>query len=298
MNKEVEMSVLDWLFLALRFAVAAVFISYGIGKLQDVNGFTAALRRYKFISPKTSVYLARVIPPVEILLGALLLLNIMPVSVVFVLMALLVVFSGALVYSQLTSKALAKDCGCGGSRSVSYKNALIRNAVLSFALLSIIGGAAFAELGQSLLLTTLQTVSLLLIVARSFAIQSRKFQHLLAIAGGSHAAKQSAERANDERITSVSGRRAFLRVAGVTGLSVLSLAVFGRTPTALADAPYCACNTPTSRGFWDNPNCSCCNSCYASCGGYRIFWRVYGCDNNSSIDCDIRPQYYTIICYC
>jgi DoxX len=209
MNKEVEMSVLDWLFLALRFAVAAVFISYGIGKLQNVKGFTVTLRRYKFLSPKAGVYLARVIPPVEILLGALLLLNIMPVTVAFVLVVLLLVFSGALVYSQLTSKAAAKDCGCGGTRPVSYKDALIRNSVLTFALVSIICGAVFTELAQSLLLTTLQTVLLLLVIARSVAFQSSKFQHLLAIAGGSHAAKHSAESGSEQGITTATGRRTF-----------------------------------------------------------------------------------------
>jgi uncharacterized membrane protein YphA (DoxX/SURF4 family) len=102
------MSVFDWLFLALRSVVATVFITYGIRKLQDVVSFTATIRRYKFMPPKASFILARVIPPVEILLGALLLLNIFPLAAALALTALLAVFSGALLYNWYISKGLQR----------------------------------------------------------------------------------------------------------------------------------------------------------------------------------------------
>lgn len=111
--------------LAARLVVGFLFVRMGWAKLEDPVAFLKLVRQYE-LAPESVPWLlngmAIVIPWLEVWLGALLLLGVAVRGVSLALLALLVVFTGAIALRGLglaESQGLplcdvAFDCGCGG----------------------------------------------------------------------------------------------------------------------------------------------------------------------------------------
>jgi len=109
--------------LAARLIVGGVFIVLGLNKLRDPVAFLKAVREYQLVADGSHLlkFIAAVLPWVEVLCGALLVLGVAIRGNALVLLGLLVVFSGAIAARALEMHAaeggafcaLKFDCGCG-----------------------------------------------------------------------------------------------------------------------------------------------------------------------------------------
>ncbi|MBI4878286.1 MAG: DoxX family membrane protein [Planctomycetes bacterium] len=126
------------LALAARLIVGGAFLALAVLKLRDPVGFLKTLREYDLAPaflPHLLNYCAALLPWVEVLCGALLVLGIAVRGNALLFAALLVFFSAALVSRALDLQqdlpfcAIKFDCGCGqGVVNVCRK--LAENAVL------------------------------------------------------------------------------------------------------------------------------------------------------------------------
>ncbi|MCH8327032.1 MAG: DoxX family membrane protein [Candidatus Marinimicrobia bacterium] len=117
-----------WLAVAGRLVVGAMFIFSGLAKVMDAQSFMAALPSYQI--PGWLVPLGALVPPVELLLGTMLLLGVSLGTTAAATMAMLVVFSGLLVVGIIGGEL--GSCGCFGSYlEMSPGLALLRNLGLA-----------------------------------------------------------------------------------------------------------------------------------------------------------------------
>jgi uncharacterized membrane protein YphA (DoxX/SURF4 family) len=104
---------LDVLAVCVRFVLAAVFLLAGWAKLLRLTAFEDSVRAYRLLPNRLVRPVARLLPAIEILLGATLLLGVglRPASVaVAVLLAL---FTAAIVWALMRRRDIA--CGCFGT---------------------------------------------------------------------------------------------------------------------------------------------------------------------------------------
>ncbi|RNE49796.1 DoxX family protein [Corynebacterium alimapuense] len=102
--------VLDFISAFARFYMAYTWISAGIPKLNSHMALTQAIMAYEVFTPQWSDYLARLIGPLEIAGGVLLLLGIFlrqSSKVATVVLVLFIVGIG-----QAWIRGLGIDCGC------------------------------------------------------------------------------------------------------------------------------------------------------------------------------------------
>ncbi|MGD8534780.1 MAG: MauE/DoxX family redox-associated membrane protein [Candidatus Aminicenantes bacterium] len=125
-----------YILLLFRLVVGGVFIWAGLSKIFDPLDFAQNIANYRIFSQSVSLFLALIIPWIEVICGLLLLLGIFRESASFILSGSLVVFLGLIIVTLI--RGLDIDCGCFGSlsRSVDYK-LLLMDCVLLFFSLSI-----------------------------------------------------------------------------------------------------------------------------------------------------------------
>lgn len=102
--------VLDIISAVARFYMAYIWISAGVAKLNDHLAVTQAITAYEIFTPQWSDYLARLIGPLEIAGGVLLLLGIFLRGSSKVAAVVLVLFMIGI--GQAWARGLAIDCGC------------------------------------------------------------------------------------------------------------------------------------------------------------------------------------------
>lgn len=93
--------------IAIRFGMAVLFITSSIPKLADEDAFVTAVWNYDLLSPRTAVVVARVIPRLEILIGAALALGVLVRPMALVSAALLLSFAGGVMVNLVR--------GCAGA---------------------------------------------------------------------------------------------------------------------------------------------------------------------------------------
>ncbi len=111
-------AALRWLTLLLRLVVGALFVAAGALKLGDPTAFATEIANYHFL-PALAPWLAVTLPPVELVVGAALVIPWAPGpwrrAAALAAMALLVMFTVAIVH--VVRAGINVDCGCFGGNS-------------------------------------------------------------------------------------------------------------------------------------------------------------------------------------
>ena len=113
--------------VGFRFVLGTVFVLAGLAKLPRRAEFEAAVRGYRLVPERAVPSIARWLPVVELVAGALLLLGLGTAAVAALLGAFLVVFTGAVAINLARGRAI--DCGCygaGPARTIGWPT-LVRN---------------------------------------------------------------------------------------------------------------------------------------------------------------------------
>lgn len=140
---------MDALLLIARLVLAAVFVVSGIAKLLDLPGSRQAMR--SFGVPESLAKPAGVALPIAELVLAVLLLPVATAPwAALALLALLIVFVGAIAYNLARGRSF--DCHCFGQMTTSKigTSTLVRNGVLAAIALLIAGFGLAGEPGASL----------------------------------------------------------------------------------------------------------------------------------------------------
>ena len=122
------------ILLFFRLVVGGVFIWAGLSKIFDPLGFAQNIANYRIFSQSVSLFLALILPWIEVICGLLLVMGIFRETASFILSGSLVVFLGLIIVTLI--RGLDIDCGCFGSlsRSVDYKLLLMDCVLLFFSL--------------------------------------------------------------------------------------------------------------------------------------------------------------------
>jgi putative oxidoreductase len=101
--------ILHW---ACRLFLGGIFIYAGYTKIENPLQFAAAVEAYKLISPDMVIWVVKVLPWLEIVIGGALLLGIMVRYTAAFAGAFLVFFIGVMLVTYL--RGIEADCGCFG----------------------------------------------------------------------------------------------------------------------------------------------------------------------------------------
>ncbi|MFM2133172.1 MAG: hypothetical protein RL156_453 [Bacteroidota bacterium] len=109
-----------FLTVAARLIVGLVFVSYGIDKIITPKDFAHSILNYQILPPSTVNIMALILPWVEVVAGALLIVGIRIRASAFLCGLLLVTFVAAISTAML--RGLEINCGCSAnSEPVGFK---------------------------------------------------------------------------------------------------------------------------------------------------------------------------------
>ena len=108
-------SRLDPIELFFRIILGGVFIYSGIYKIRDPQSLEIVIRNYKILTDPFIAIVAITLPPLELILGACLLLKFLFKGALTISVALLIAFITSL--SSLIFRNIAIECGCLGLRT-------------------------------------------------------------------------------------------------------------------------------------------------------------------------------------
>jgi putative oxidoreductase len=116
--------------LLVRIALGALFVFAGATKAYDPGAFAIEIQRYNLLPWILAAVISVYLPWLEIVVGALLILNRLTHSALLLIGGLLLVFTFAL--ASATLRGLDIDCGCFGKAFTATGTIfpLIRNVVL------------------------------------------------------------------------------------------------------------------------------------------------------------------------
>ncbi len=128
--------IVSIVYLVLRVIPATVFIYAGITKLGDVSGFAMSIDGYGMVSWRMAQLIAQVLPPIEIIAGIGLILDMR--GALGMIVVQLLGFVCVLAYG--ISMGLDMDCGCfgpsgGTGESGGLWGALVRDLLMLVACL-------------------------------------------------------------------------------------------------------------------------------------------------------------------
>jgi putative oxidoreductase len=123
-----------WLLLILRIIVGGVFIWAGALKIADPLGFAQSIENYQVIPHTLAFLIALVLPWVEALSGAFLIIGLYKRSSALLISLLLVGFIGLVALAL--ARGIDTSCGCFGSlsRRADFSLILTDAVLLVFAL--------------------------------------------------------------------------------------------------------------------------------------------------------------------
>jgi putative oxidoreductase len=123
-----------YILVAFRLVVGGVFIWAGVSKIFDPLGFAQNIVNYRAFPQVMSFFLALVLPWIEVICGAFLILGIFRSASALLLSGLLAVFLVLITVTII--RGIDIDCGCFGSLSakVDYKLILEDSILLFFSL--------------------------------------------------------------------------------------------------------------------------------------------------------------------
>lgn len=123
-----------YFLFASRLVVGGVFIWAGLLKIFNPQGFAQSIANYRIFPHGMALFLALVLPWVEVIGGAFLIIGIFRSASALLLSGLLTAF--LVLLSATILRGLDIDCGCFGSLSgkVDYKLILADSLLLFFSL--------------------------------------------------------------------------------------------------------------------------------------------------------------------
>ncbi len=114
---------------ALRLALGVVFIYAGYAKLrQPWYVFAGMIDNYGVVAPSVSELIARVLPPLEVVLGAALVAGLYRKTSSAAAVVLLVPFFALMLWAY--ARGMEIDCGCFGPGQTLGPRTLVRDGVL------------------------------------------------------------------------------------------------------------------------------------------------------------------------
>jgi uncharacterized membrane protein YphA (DoxX/SURF4 family) len=108
----VDLNEVASLQIVLRTAVALLFAEAAVGKLSDRAGFEGVVANYQVLPSMLAAPVARLLPPVELLIAMSLLTGVLAPWPAVAAAGLLLVFAAAMGLNLARGRA-AIDCGCG-----------------------------------------------------------------------------------------------------------------------------------------------------------------------------------------
>ncbi|HCS49440.1 MAG: hypothetical protein A2V45_11460 [Candidatus Aminicenantes bacterium RBG_19FT_COMBO_58_17] len=125
-----------WLLLLFGVIVGGVFIWAGALKIADPLGFAQSIKNYQVVPPGLAFIIAIVLPWVEVLSGAFLIIGVFKRSSALLISLLLLGFIGLVALAL--ARGIDTSCGCFGSLSRRADLSLIlTDAVLLVFALSV-----------------------------------------------------------------------------------------------------------------------------------------------------------------
>lgn len=123
-----------WVLLLLRVIVGGVFIWAGALKIADPLGFAQSIKNYQVIPHSLAFLIAVVLPWVEVLSGAFLIIGFFRRSSALLISLLLAGFIGLVALAL--ARGIDTSCGCFGSlsRRADFSLILTDAVLLAFAL--------------------------------------------------------------------------------------------------------------------------------------------------------------------
>lgn len=121
----------NWTELALRWLLGAIFIMAALPKIQNPAGFVEMIHGYDLLWVKLINLTAVVLPFVELVCGAALILGVYPRAAAHIINLMLFTFMTAIAINLFREHAF--DCGCfdlgGNGVSLTPLQLLLRDAV-------------------------------------------------------------------------------------------------------------------------------------------------------------------------
>jgi uncharacterized membrane protein YphA (DoxX/SURF4 family) len=126
----------NYLVLILRVALGAIFLVAGGAKIGHAADFAAQIAGFRILPESIVAPMALVLPFLEVLLGAYLVLGLFTRAAAWIAAALLLAFDGAIASAVI--RGMSVSCGCFGpqDKTVTTWGEVARDAI--FVLLAII----------------------------------------------------------------------------------------------------------------------------------------------------------------
>ena len=122
------------ILFTFRLTVGSIFTWAGLLKIIDPHGFAQSIANYKIFPQGMSLFLALVLPWIEVICGIFLISGIFRKASTLIISGSLAIFLILITVSIL--RGLDIDCGCFGNlgRKVDYKLLLVDSLLLFFSL--------------------------------------------------------------------------------------------------------------------------------------------------------------------
>ena len=168
--------MIEFLVSASTTVVGAVFLLAGISKIYaGQRWFFGLVQSYDLTNHFVSKTIAMVLPYLELLLGAFLILGIFRLASTVAALALLLVFTAAVALADIRGNKV--DCGCFGRKakqsSQERRTIYVRNFVMAVALSVYIARTTNVSSYTILLCTAIACISMAFLLMNRNAIQAQ-----------------------------------------------------------------------------------------------------------------------------
>jgi hypothetical protein len=127
---------MEYLGFAARLVIGAIFVVAGATKLRHPDDFRRAVADYQILPAALVAPAARLLPPLEVALGAMLLLGVLIVPASVLAAVVLVGFAAAILVNVERGRRIGCGCGFGRRVTVSRRLAARNGALTALALAS------------------------------------------------------------------------------------------------------------------------------------------------------------------
>lgn len=114
----------EWLILFIRLIIGAVFVYASVNKIFNPEGFARIIHNYRLVGPAYINILAIILPWLEFIMGACLILGIKYRAANAVILAMLTVFTIAMAINYV--RGVNINCGCFSTSESVKSNLLVR----------------------------------------------------------------------------------------------------------------------------------------------------------------------------
>ena len=127
---------MSWVVLVLRVVLGAIFVVAGASKIGHAADFAAQIAGFRILPASVIAPLALVLPFLEVLLGAYLIVGLFTRAAAWIAALLLLVFDGAIASAVI--RGMSVSCGCFGpsDKTVTTWSEVARDAI--FVVLAVI----------------------------------------------------------------------------------------------------------------------------------------------------------------